>query len=132
MREENLSENKSKFSDQNQMPKGSNVKNPSKLRSSWRSNIVKGFSAEKKTKLQTTKKVQPLTSSDISNQNDPFVPSHSRVMRSLIGDLSCSVNATQGHVHRTKSSGSRDLFLELDHLRSLLQESKESKLSCQN
>ncbi|RVW15470.1 hypothetical protein CK203_094704 [Vitis vinifera] len=97
MREENPSENRVKslkFADQNQ---GKTSSNPSRLRSasSWGSHIVKGFSADKKNKLQTTaaaKKV-PLTSSDIVNQKNPLVTSHSRVKRSLIGDLSCSVNA---------------------------------------
>lgn len=141
MGEENPSENRikvSRFADQNQIPKGSNAKgsnNPPKPRSSWGSNIVKGFSADKKTKLQS-KKV-PLTNTDTTDQKNPFVPSHLRAKRSLISDLSCSANATQVHpqslnTNRTKSSaGSRDLFLELDNLRSLLQESKERELKLQ-
>ncbi|KAK3025304.1 hypothetical protein RJ639_042698, partial [Escallonia herrerae] len=128
MGEETLSENRgkaSKFADQNQISKGNNAKGngyPPKPRSSWGSNIVKGFSAERKTKLQGTlqNKRVPLTSS---------APSHLRVKRSFISDLSCSANTVQVHpqatqVNRTKSSESRDLLLELDHLRSLLQESK--------
>ena len=139
MREDNSSENRvksMKFADQNQVKTGSN---PSRLRSasSWGSHIVKGFSADKKNKLQTAAaaaKKLPLISSDIVNQKNPPVTSHSRVKRSLIGDLSCSVNASQVHPqayngNRTKSS--RDLFLELDHLRSLLQESKEREFKLQ-
>lgn len=137
MGKENPTENRvktSKFADQNQAPKG-NVKgngNISKVKSSWGSQIVKGLSGEKKAKLQVTvqsKKI-PLATSDVVNQNN----SQSRAKRSLMGDLSCSVTATQVHPQttvlgqRTKSSGSRDLFLEIDHLRSLLQESKESKM----
>lgn len=148
MRENNSSETRtraSKFSDQNQIPKPQNLKgtnNPSRLRSasSWGSQIVKGLAGDRKTKLQataataTTKKL-PLMSSDMANQKNPFVPSHSRVKRSLIGDLSCSVNGSQVHpaqayqTHRRQSS--RDLFVELDHMRSLLQESKERELKLQ-
>lgn len=144
MGEDNPSENKSKaskFADQNQPPKLQNVKgtNPNnhskpRLSSSWGAHIVKGFSADKKTKLQSTvptKKQQILTTSDvvaIANQKNPFVPSHSRVKRSLIGDLSCSMNASQVHPHAFpthRRQSSTDLFTELDHMRSLLQESKE-------
>lgn len=140
MREESSSENRVrslKFADQNQVKTGSQ---PSRLRSasSWGSHIVKGFSADKKNKLQITAaaKKLPLTSSDIVNQknNPSVITSHSRVKRSLIGDLSCPANATLVHpqvdsINRTKSS--RDLFLELEHLRSLLQESKERELQLQ-
>ena len=141
MRESNPSVNRAKapkFADQNQIPKPQNSKgnsNPSRLR--WGSQIVKGFSADKKAQAQQatiqTKK-QPLTGSDGANQKNPFVPSHSRVKRSLIGDLSCSANPSQVHpqayqTHRRQSS--RDLFIELDHLRSLLQESKEREFKLQ-
>ncbi|KAE8714708.1 peroxisome bioproteinsis protein 7 [Hibiscus syriacus] len=147
MREENSSENRakasSKFGDQNQPPKSLHTKtisNQSKPKSSWGSHIVKGFTgtADKKTKVQTitvqTKK-PPLSNSDLPNTN-PVLNSHSRVKRSLITDLSCSVNATQVHpqvyqTHRRQSSGSRDLFIELDHVRSLLQESKEREFKLQ-
>lgn len=145
MREENPFEHKSKaskFADQNQAPKPqNNVKgnsnNGSKLRSSWGSHIVKGFTADKKTKAQTTavtSKKLPLANSDTATLKNP---SHSRVKRSLAADLSCSLTATQVHphaypaTHRRQSSGSRDLFLELDHLRSLLQESKEREFKLQ-
>ncbi|KAG2689553.1 hypothetical protein I3760_09G144600 [Carya illinoinensis] len=145
MRQEHPSENRtkvSKFADQNQIPKPQNTKgnsHPSRLRSasSWGSQIVKGFSADKKPKAQQatvqTKK-HPLTNSDAVNQKNAFVPSHARVKRSLIGDLSCSVTAAQIHpqgyqTHRRQSS--RDLFVELDHLRSLLQESKEREFKLQ-
>ncbi|KAL5771863.1 hypothetical protein ACOSP7_011472 [Xanthoceras sorbifolium] len=152
MREENQSENRnrttSKFSDQNQAPKPQNGKNSSvnssKPRSSWGSNIVKGFTAaDKKTKLQTStviaKKLPLSNNSDVANNQKEsiVVSSNSRVKRSLIGDLSCSANAAQVHPHayqthrRQSSGGSRDLFLELDSLRSLLQESKEREFKLQ-
>ncbi|CAL0300993.1 unnamed protein product [Lupinus luteus] len=138
MREDNPSENKSKvskFSDQNQPPKPQNSKGTNnhlkpKLASSWGANIVKGFSADKKTKLQSTVPTKKQTTSDVvivvSNQKIPsFLPTQSRVKRSLISDLSCSTNASpRVHpIHRRQSS--TDLFNELDHMRSLLQESKE-------
>ncbi|KAI5332137.1 hypothetical protein L3X38_022265 [Prunus dulcis] len=144
MREENPSESRArsiKFSDQNQIPKCQNVKgnsNASKLRSasSWGSHIVKGLAGDKKTKVQptVTNKKQPLMGSDMANQKNSFVPSHPRVKRSLIGDLSCSVNGNQVHpqmhpTHRRQSS--RDLFIELDHLRNLLRESKEREFQLQ-
>lgn len=145
MREEYPNENRakaSKFADQNQIPKGQNLKGNtnssnggSKQRSSWGSNIVKGFSAEKKTKpSQTsavpTKKPPPppplLVSSNVTNLKNPLVPSsHSRVKRSLIGDLSCSAS-------QVYPQGSRDLLLELDHLRRLLHESKEREVLLQS
>jgi hypothetical protein len=148
MREENPVETKTKatrFADQNQAPKSQNIKgnsnnNASKIKSSWGSHIVKGFTADKKTKTQTitvTTKKLPLASSDITNQKNLLVNSHSRVKRSLIGDLSCSVTGSQIHPHayqgnhRRQSSGSRDLFVELDQLRSLLQESKEREFKLQ-
>lgn len=161
MREENPSEKRvkaSKFADQNQIPKpqsqnskgNNNGSNPSKLRSasSWGSQIVKGFSSatDRKTKASQqptltvtvhTKKPQPLLSSSDSstnqNQKNPFVPSHSRVKRSLIGDLSCSVsvNAAQVHVHPHRRQSSRDLFTELENLRSLLQQSKDREFKLQ-
>lgn len=145
MREENPSENRakaSKFADQNQAPRSHNTKtttHQSKPKSSWGSHIVKGFTADKKTKVQTitvpTKK-ETISNSDAGNQKNPSLASHSRVKRSLISDLACSVNANQVHpqvyqTHRRQSSGSRDLFIELDHVRSLLQESKERELKLQ-
>ncbi|PPS11468.1 hypothetical protein GOBAR_AA09176 [Gossypium barbadense] len=146
MREENSFENRakaSKFGDQNQLPKSLHTKtitNQSKPKSSWGSHIVKGFTgtADKKTKVQTitvqTKK-PPISNTDVPTAN-PSLHSHSRVKRSLISDLSCSVSATQVHpqvypTHRRQSSGSRDLFIELDHVRSLLQDSKERELKLQ-
>ncbi|PPD96980.1 hypothetical protein GOBAR_DD05989 [Gossypium barbadense] len=146
MREENSFENRakaSKFGDQNQPPKSLHTKtitNQSKPKSSWGSHIVKGFTgtADKKTKVQTitvqTKK-PPISNTDVPTTN-PSLHSHSRVKRSLISDLSCSVSATQVHpqvypTHRRQSSGSRDLFIELDHVRSLLQDSKERELKLQ-
>ncbi|XP_075497686.1 protein CHUP1, chloroplastic-like [Primulina tabacum] len=151
MREEIPSGNRvkaSKFADQNQAPKGgnpSNVKvngNFSRMKSSWSSHIVKGLSAaDKKTKtrvLQTTANSNKLPSDDITNQkNQPPVP-NSRIKRSLIGDLSCSIYPTQVHPesvesqNKKKSLGSsEDLFLEIDHLRNMLQESKDRELKLQ-
>lgn len=145
MREENPSENKSKaskFTDQNQPPKPQNIKgsNPNNNHTKprlWGAHIVKGFSADKKTKPQSTiltKKQQTLTSStttsDVGNQQkNPFVNgANSRVKRSLMGDLSCSMSGAQVHPHAFpthRRQSSTDLFTELDHMRSLLQESKE-------
>ncbi|CAJ2675232.1 unnamed protein product [Trifolium pratense] len=149
MREENSinnpSENKSKvskFSDQNQPPKlqttkGTNPNNNHSKPRLWGAHIVKGFSADKKTKQQSTvptKKQTTITTtiSDVANQKNPFVPAQSRVKRSLMGDLSCSqVHPHAFPTHRRQSS--TDLFTELDHMRSLLQESKEreSKLNAE-
>lgn len=146
MGEEKSSENRvktSKFADQNKAPKGSNsnVKgnnNMSKVRSSWGSQIVKGFSGEKKTKLQTIihAKKELVPGNENSNQKNSSGISQPRVKRSLMGDLSCSVVSSQVHpqtvnIHRTKSSGSRDLFNEIDHLRNLLQESKGREMKLQ-
>ncbi|KAI3420493.1 uncharacterized protein J3R85_012804 [Psidium guajava] len=145
MREENTLENPAKvlrFADQNQMPRARNARgngHSSKLRSasSWGSHIVKGLTADKKTKVLTTtvhtKKV-PLSGSDVSNQKNQSAVSHSRVKRSLIGDLSCSANSAQVYpqLHQThRRQGSRDLFVELDQLRGLLQESKEREFKLQ-
>ncbi|KAL0398175.1 UNVERIFIED_CONTAM: protein CHUP1, chloroplastic [Sesamum radiatum] len=71
------------------------------MKSSWGSHIVKGFSAaDKKTKtrvLQATaqSKKLPVHNSDSSNQKNQPLVSNSRTKRSLIGDLSCSINAIQ-------------------------------------
>lgn len=148
MKEDNPSEYRgktSRFADQNQNPKCQNQSakgaggNGSKLRaaSSWGSHIVKGFSTDKKTKAQSNlqPKKAPLASSDLANQKEKFVPSHTRIKRSLIGDLSCSANPAQVHpqsyqTHRRQSS--RDLFVELDQLRSLLNESKQREFELQN
>ncbi|KAK4488048.1 hypothetical protein RD792_003790 [Penstemon davidsonii] len=116
------------------------------MKSSWGSNLVKGFSAaDKKPKtrvLQTTANTKklPLNSSDIANQRNQQVGSNSRIKRSLIGDLSCSVYAKQVHPqkvlqtqNKSKPVGSsEDLFLEIDHLRNLLQESKDRELKLQD
>lgn len=149
MREEIPSERRAKasrFADQNEAPKDQNRSNAkgninfSRMKSS----IVKGFSAaDKKTKtrvLQTTAQVKkpPLNASDSSNaKNQPGVP-NSRIKRSLIADLTCSINATQvhpqavlGHSKVKPVGSSEDLFHEIDHLRNLLQESKDRELSLQ-
>lgn len=147
MKEDNQSEKKaSRFADQNQAPKVQNGNatngHRSKPRSSWGSHIVKGFTAEKKNKTKPTevsKKLPLSANADIANQTkNCLVPAQPRVKRSLIGDLACSVNGTQVHphscqtqTHRRQSSGSRDLFVELDSLRTLLQESKEREFKLQ-
>lgn len=139
------SENRPKltrFADQNQPPKANGKTNSilakTKSGTAWGSNIVKGFTTEKKTKQQFTipNKKLPLTSSEVSNQKNQLISYHTRVKQSLIGDFPCSANVAQVHphvldCHRSKSSSSRDLFLELDHLRSLLRESKERELKLQ-
>ncbi|XP_057970928.1 protein CHUP1, chloroplastic-like [Malania oleifera] len=150
MREEKPLETRakaSKFADQNQMAKGINASGNSdssktETAPSWKSHIVKGFLAEKKTMAEKKTKSQatvptrkaPLANSDATNQKNSIT--HLRVKRSLIGDLACSVNSTQVqqhtlYTHRIKSSGSRDLFLELENLRGLLQESKEREFKLQ-
>ncbi|KAL6567214.1 hypothetical protein OROGR_000882 [Orobanche gracilis] len=111
------------------------------MKSSWGSQIVKGFSADKKTKTRVVQvtahsRKLPLSSSNISNQrNQTSVVSNSRIKRSLIGDLGCSINATQVHpqtVENKSSVGSsEELFLEIDHLRNLLQESKDMDVNLQ-
>ncbi|XP_068656663.1 protein CHUP1, chloroplastic-like [Aristolochia californica] len=123
-----------KFSDQNQSMKANSRANGNPLKpkpnSTWGANIVRGFTTDRKLKpisLVPGKKL-PLTSSDIANQK------LCRVKRSLVGDFPCSTNSAPVHpqtskCHRTKSL--RDLFLELDHVRSLLQESKERELKFQ-
>lgn len=145
MREDIPSENRPKttrFADQNLPPKANGKTNSlgakTKSGTAWGSNIVKGFTTDKKTKQHSTisKKKLPLTSSEVSNQKNQLISNHMRVKRSLIGEFPCSANAAQVHphvldCHRTKSSSSRDLFLELDHLRSLLRESKERELKLQ-
>ncbi|XP_072967874.1 protein CHUP1, chloroplastic-like [Typha angustifolia] len=107
-----------------------------KFSSSWGSQIVRGFTTDKKTKMQTSKK-PPLACSENSNQNNQHIPHHSRVKRSLIGDFPSSANAAQVHpnvfdCHHTRSPASHDLVLELDHLRRLLRESKERELALQS
>ncbi|CAI8606112.1 unnamed protein product [Vicia faba] len=144
MREEinnnNPSENKSKaskFADQNHPPKlqTSKTNNPNNNHSKprlWGAHIVKGFSADKKTKQQSSLPTKKQQTSDNANQKNPFVPPHSRAKRSLMGDLSCSqVHPHAFPTHRRQSS--TDLFTELDHMRNLLQESKEreSKLNAE-
>ncbi|KAI7727221.1 hypothetical protein M8C21_022516 [Ambrosia artemisiifolia] len=130
-----------KCSDENQVPlkcRNSNVQPNLKPRSIWGSNIVKGFSGDKKTRSQQVSKkapLQPVTTVGNANSKNPF--SQNRAKRSLMGDLSCSVTATQVHPQgvqlykSTSSSGSRDLFAELDQLRSLLQESKDREAKLQ-
>ncbi|KAI3511100.1 hypothetical protein L1887_18244 [Cichorium endivia] len=139
----------SRFGDENQPPskaKNNNVSSNLKPRSIWGSNIVKGFSNDKKTRSQqVTKKSQqqPVTTVSTTNSKNPFAAN--RAKRSLIGDLSCSVTATQVHpqgIHNqcdqnqrlyksSSSSGSRDLFAEIDQLRSLLQASKDREAKLQ-
>lgn len=144
MREENPSETRAratKFSDQNQAPRSQNTKgnsNTSKLKSasSWGSHIVKGFGGDKKTKVlnAVTSKKPPLMGCDLSNTKPqlPLAPAHSsRVKRSLIGDLSCSVNNANQMYQTHRRQSSRDLFLELDHLRNLLHDSKEREFQLQ-
>ncbi|MQL98726.1 hypothetical protein Taro_031432, partial [Colocasia esculenta] len=132
----------SRFSNQNQSVKANTKGNGNSLKpksaSSWGSQIVKGFTTEKKSKLQSAipnKKI-PLVCSDVSDEKNQYASYHSRVKRSLISDFPCSVNAAQVHphsfeCHRIRSPASHDLFIELDHLRNLLQESREREIVLQ-
>lgn len=110
-----------------------------KSTSSWGSHFVKGFTTEKKTKQQTSilNKKQSAVNVEISSQKSHHVSYHSRVKRSLVGDFPYSANVAQVHPHvcdsnRTTSTSSHDLFLELDHLRELLRESKERESALQS
>ncbi|GJN12535.1 hypothetical protein PR202_ga30819 [Eleusine coracana subsp. coracana] len=107
-----------------------------KFGSSWGSQIVKGFTIDKKTKKTAAiaSKKPPLASVENVNQTNQQIPYHSRVKRSLIGDFPCSPAGAQVHphvfdCHSVSSPASRDLFLELDHLREQLRESKERELA---
>ncbi|XP_071723243.1 protein CHUP1, chloroplastic-like [Rutidosis leptorrhynchoides] len=111
----------SKYENQNQAPSKGNILKP---KSSWGSNIVKGFTADKKIKQQqiiTTTIRNPKVTNN----------SQSRAKRSLITDLSGSAQVHPASHRRQSSSGSRDLFNELDQLRNLLQESKEREFKLQ-
>ena len=114
--------------------------NPSSLKpkfgSSWGSQIVKGFTTDKKTKKTAAiaSKKPPLAAVENVNQTNQQIPYHSRVKRSLIGDFPCSPAGAQVHphvfdCHNIRSPASHDLFLELDHLREQLRESKERELA---
>jgi hypothetical protein len=114
--------------------------NPNSLKpkfgSSWGSQIVKGFTTDKKTKktAANASKKPPLANVANVNQTDQQIPYHSRVKRSLIGDFPCSPAGAQVHphafdCHSIRSPASHDLFLELDHLREQLRESKERELA---
>uniref|UniRef100_A0A0E0EHG0 Protein CHUP1, chloroplastic n=1 Tax=Oryza meridionalis TaxID=40149 RepID=A0A0E0EHG0_9ORYZ len=115
-----------------------NVLKP-KFGSSWGSQIVKGFTADKKTKktAAAASKKPPLASVENVNTSNQQIPYHSRVKRSLMGDFPCSPAGAQVHphvfdCHGIRSPASHDLFLELDHLREQLRESKERELALQS
>ncbi|THU67789.1 hypothetical protein C4D60_Mb05t28390 [Musa balbisiana] len=146
MREDISSNARTKFakcSDHNQImstntKSGGNPVKP-KSSSSWGSHFVKGFTTDKKSKQQTSiaNKKQSIASSDVSSQKSHSVSYHSRVRRSLVGDLPCSANAAQVHPHvidshRITSAASHDLFLELDHLRELLRDAKDRESTLQS
>uniref|UniRef100_A0ACD6AJ64 Uncharacterized protein n=1 Tax=Avena sativa TaxID=4498 RepID=A0ACD6AJ64_AVESA len=110
-----------------------------KFGSSWGSQIVKGFTADKKTKKASAiaSKKPPLASVENVNPSNQQIPYHSRVKRSLIGDFPCSPAGSQVHphvfdCHGIRSPASHDLFLELDHLREQLRESKERESALQS
>ncbi|KAF0900515.1 hypothetical protein E2562_032112 [Oryza meyeriana var. granulata] len=110
-----------------------------KFGSSWGSQIVKGFTADKKTKktAAAASKKPPLASVENVNTSNQQIPYHSRVKRSLMGDFPCSPAGAQVHphvfdCHGIRSPASHDLFLELDHLREQLRESKERELALQS
>ncbi|MFS7905431.1 putative protein CHUP1 [Helianthus anomalus] len=137
---ENRLKQTAKYSDENRVPlkaKNNNAQSNLKPRSIWGSNIVKGFAAEKKTRSQQVTKKSHLTVASTTNSRNPLVPN--RAKQSLIGDLSCSATATQVHPQgfnrssssSSSSSDSRDLFAELDQLRTLLQESRDGEAKLQ-
>lgn len=110
-----------------------------KFGSSWGSQIVRGFTADKKTKKTTAiaSKKPPLASVENINQSNQQIAYQSRVKRSLIGDFPCSPAGAQVHphvfdCHGIRSPASHDLFLELDHLREQLRESKERESALQS
>ncbi|WOL16226.1 protein CHUP1, chloroplastic-like [Canna indica] len=144
MREDILSNARTKLgklSEQNQIMATNirssvNVVKP-KSTSSWGSHFVKGFTTDKKTKQQTSNANKKQSVIEISSQKSNTVSYHSRVKRSLVGEFPCTANAAQVHphvfdCHRTTSNASHDLFLELDHLRELLRESKERESTLQS
>lgn len=110
-----------------------------KFGASWGSQIVRGFTTDKKTKKTTAiaNKKPPLASVENVNQSNQQIPYHSRVKRSLMGDFPCSPAGAQVHphvfdCHGIRSPASHDLFLELDHLREQVRESKEKELALQS
>ncbi|KAL5222542.1 hypothetical protein ABZP36_027255 [Zizania latifolia] len=110
-----------------------------KFGSSWGSQIVKGFTADKKTKktAAAASKKPPLANVENVSTNNQQIPYHSRVKRSLMGDFPCSPAGAQVHphvfdCHSIRSPASHDLFLELDHLREQLRESKEREVALQS
>ncbi|KAI3830829.1 hypothetical protein MKW92_030178 [Papaver armeniacum] len=147
MREVNNSTKPTKFADQNQnLTRGGGGVNPvlksttnaSKIKSasSWGSQIVKGFSADKKTKTATTTTIpaRRLPISTSTNRTTLPPANQSRAKRSILGEFTCSAHPSQVYPAERPSStkGSHDLFLELDHLRTLLKESKERELNLQS
>lgn len=138
MREEIMFDNRSKpckcsVYNQHSKAESKTNSNPSKPKfgSSWGSQIVRGFTADKKAKQHLTAvpaKKPPLACSENSAQNNL-----SRVKRSLIGEFPS--NTAQVHPQHgfdcnyIKSPSSHNLVLELDQLRELLRESKERELA---
>ncbi|KAF6147309.1 hypothetical protein GIB67_009792 [Kingdonia uniflora] len=135
MREHSNLSKPCKFVDQNQTPTPTptptprSTTNSSKLKSAstWGSNIVKGFSIEKKgtpTSSNNKKLLVPLSNSDVANRakRSQVYPNESSQQRGTKFSSSAS----------SSLSSSRDLFLELDHLRDLLRESKERELKLKN
>ncbi|KAL5231269.1 hypothetical protein ABZP36_030045 [Zizania latifolia] len=110
-----------------------------KFGSNWGSQIVKGFTADKKSKKTNAaaSKKPPLANVKNVDTNNQQIMYHSRVKRSLMGDFPCSPAGAQVHphvfdCHNVRSPASHDLFLELDHLREQLRESKERELALQS
>lgn len=125
---------------QNQRNNGKTSGHPPKPKSSssWGSQIVKGFVTEKKSKSRVSipNKKPPVASLEVSSHENQYISCQSRVKRSLIGDFPCSANTAQVHPHaldnRLRSPSSHDLFIELDHLRGLLRDSKDRELALQS
>ena len=138
MREDIVIDKQSKLP--NSRANGKTGGHPPKPKSSslWGSQIVKGF-VEKKSKSQASipNKKPTVASLEVSSQKNQFIACQSRVKRSLIGDFPCSPNSAQVHPHALdghwlRSPSSHDLFTELDHLRSLLRDSKDRELALQS
>lgn len=139
MREEIVIDNQSKNLNSKANGKPSGHPPKPKSSSSWGSQIVKGFVTDKKSKSQVSipNKKQPVASLEVSSQKNQCTAYQSRAKRSLIGEFPCSANAAQVHPHaldnhRLRSPSSHDLFIELDHLRSLLRDSKDRELALQS
>ncbi|KAG0492521.1 hypothetical protein HPP92_005919 [Vanilla planifolia] len=116
--------------------------NPSKAKSSsyWGSQIAKGRVSDKRNKPQAIvpEKKPPPDGAVDSTQNNHFIQYPSLRLKGLfLVTFPCSATAVQVHPHAfdsqmVRSPSSSDIFTELDHLRSLLRESKDRELALQS